>query len=41
MPADSAGTIGVGPVQLTPDGKSYFCGYVRVLSDLALVEGLK
>ncbi|MBI3473864.1 MAG: protein kinase, partial [Candidatus Solibacter usitatus] len=40
-PADPAGIIGVAPVQLTPDGKSYFYGYMRQLSDLVQVEGLK
>jgi hypothetical protein len=28
-------------VRLTPDGKSYAYSYVRILSDLYLVDGLK
>jgi Tol biopolymer transport system component len=40
MPADAAGvsTLGPGP---TPDGSAYIYGYVRTLSDLFLVEGVK
>jgi len=31
----------LGPIVITPDGKSCLYGYHRVLSDLYLVEGLK
>jgi eukaryotic-like serine/threonine-protein kinase len=41
MPSDSAGVSRIGPILLTPDGKSCFYGYHRILSDLYLVEGLK
>jgi WD40 repeat protein len=40
-PSDKVGLVGVGPVQITPDGRSYAYHYVRQLSDLYLVEGLK
>jgi hypothetical protein len=40
MPADPAGVMAVGPVRITPDLNSYFYSYVRVLSDLYMVEGL-
>ena len=40
-PADPAGVSQIGPIVMTPDGKSYIYGYHRVLSDLYLVEGLK
>jgi len=39
--ADPAGVETVGPILMTPDGKSYAFGYRRTLSDLYLVEGLK
>jgi len=41
MPSDSAGVSRIGPILLTPDGKSCSYGYHRILSDLYLVEGLK
>ena len=41
QPADRAGVLAVGPVQLTPDGRSYVYGYRRVLSDLYVVSGLR
>ncbi|MFZ0898513.1 MAG: protein kinase [Candidatus Sulfotelmatobacter sp.] len=41
IPSDSAGVSRIGPILLTPDGKSCFYGYHRILSDLYLVEGLK
>ncbi len=41
MPSDSAGVSRIGPILLTPDGKSCIYGYHRILSDLYLVEGLK
>ncbi len=41
-PAELSGIIGIGPVYLTPDGKSWVYGYGRAAtSDLYLVEGLK
>jgi hypothetical protein len=39
--AEPAGTGGIRDVLLTADGKSYLYWYVRDLSDLYLVEGLK
>jgi serine/threonine protein kinase len=41
MPSDSAGVSRIGPILITPDGKSCMYGYHRILSDLYLVEGLK
>ncbi|MGB8064486.1 MAG: protein kinase [Candidatus Sulfotelmatobacter sp.] len=41
MPSDSAGVSRIGPILLTPDGKTCLYGYHRILSDLYLVEGLK
>jgi hypothetical protein len=40
MPADAAGISGIssGP---TPSGESYVYNYVRTLSDLYLVEGVR
>ena len=40
-PADSAGIDTIGRVMLSADDKSYVYSYVRTLSDLYLVEGLK
>jgi serine/threonine protein kinase len=40
-PADPAGVGGWPQVQITPDGRSYACTYVRRLSDLYLAEGLR
>jgi hypothetical protein len=40
-PADSAGIDTLGRVLLSSDNKSYVYSYVRTLSDLYLVEGLK
>jgi serine/threonine protein kinase/Tol biopolymer transport system component len=40
-PADSAGIDTVGRIMLSADSKSYVYSYVRTLSDLYLVEGLK
>jgi hypothetical protein len=40
-PADSAGIDTIGRVNLSRDTKSYVYSYVRTLSDLYLVEGLK
>jgi eukaryotic-like serine/threonine-protein kinase len=41
MPSDPAGVERIGPILLTPDGKTYVYGYHRTLADLYLVEGLK
>ncbi len=41
LPSDPAGISVVGPIFVTPDGKTFVYGYVRSLSDLYLVEGLK
>ena len=41
MPPDSAGVQHIGPIRVTPDGKTYVYGFQRRLSDLYLVEGLK
>jgi serine/threonine protein kinase len=41
VPSDSAGVSRLGPIVMTPDGKSCLYGYHRVLSDLYLVERLK
>jgi eukaryotic-like serine/threonine-protein kinase len=41
QPSDPTGVLLVQPMLLAPDGKSYVYTYVRVLSDLYLVEGLK
>ena len=40
-PADSAGIDTIGRVMMSADTKSYVYSYVRTLSDLYLVEGLK
>ena len=41
MPFDAAGVVAISPPLVAPDGKSYAYRYVRTLSDLYLVEGLK
>ena len=41
MPADPAGVATIGPILITPDGKSHVYGFQRTLADLYLVEGLK
>jgi Tol biopolymer transport system component len=41
MPPDPAGLINIGPIQITPDGQHYAYGFVRVLSDLYVVDDLK
>jgi Tol biopolymer transport system component len=38
---DPTGVVTVQPLFVAPDGKSYVYTYVRVLSDLYIVEGLK
>jgi hypothetical protein len=40
-PADSAGIDTIGRVMMSADNKAYVYSYVRTLSDLYLVEGLK
>ena len=41
MPSDDTGVVLVGPVLVTPNAKSYVYGYIRIISDLYLVQGLK
>lgn len=41
VPADAAGIDTIRGITITPDGKSYVYGYIRTLSDLYLVEGIK
>jgi len=41
VPSDAAGIDTIRGVEIAADGKSYVYGYVRTLSDLYLVEGLK
>jgi Tol biopolymer transport system component len=41
IPPDSAGVRSIGPIVLSPDGKTYVYGYHRVLAELYLVQGLK
>jgi eukaryotic-like serine/threonine-protein kinase len=41
IPSDSAGVGRLGPIVITPDGRSCLYGYHRILSDLYLVDGLK
>jgi len=40
-PPDLAGVIQVGPIVITPDGKSYVYSYRRILDDLYLAKGLR
>jgi eukaryotic-like serine/threonine-protein kinase len=40
-PADPSGVEGIGPIQITPDGKSYIYSVYRNLAGLYLVQGLK
>ncbi len=40
-PLDPTGVSTIGPIVMTPDGKSYVYGFHRTLGDLYLVEGLK
>jgi eukaryotic-like serine/threonine-protein kinase len=40
-PLDPTGVSTIGPILMTPDGKSYVYGFHRTLGDLYLVEGLK
>ncbi len=41
VPVDTAGVSTIGPILMTPDGKTYAYGLHRTLGDLYLVEGLK
>ncbi|HWZ32298.1 MAG TPA: protein kinase [Bryobacteraceae bacterium] len=41
MPNDQAGVFGINPILLTPDGASTVYGYMRVLLNLQLVDGVK
>ncbi|MFZ0312183.1 MAG: protein kinase [Candidatus Korobacteraceae bacterium] len=41
VPGDNAGIDTVRGVELSADGKAYVYGYIRTLSDLYLVDGLK
>ena len=40
-PIDPTGVSTIGPILITPDGKTYVYGFHRTLGDLYLVEGLK
>jgi eukaryotic-like serine/threonine-protein kinase len=40
-PSDTAGLWNIGPVLVTPDGRSYVYSDYRILSDLYLVSGLR
>ncbi|HEY3172811.1 MAG TPA: protein kinase [Thermoanaerobaculia bacterium] len=40
-PPDPAGVLTMGPILMTPDGKSYVYSYRRTLDELFLVEGLR
>jgi eukaryotic-like serine/threonine-protein kinase len=41
VPIDPTGVSTIGPILMTPDGKTYVYGFHRTLGDLYLVEGLK
>ncbi|HEY1252372.1 MAG TPA: hypothetical protein VGH97_14415, partial [Thermoanaerobaculia bacterium] len=41
VPPDPAGVLTIGPIYITPDGKSYVYSYRRQLDELFLVSGLK
>jgi len=41
VPADAAGIDTIRGINIAPDAKAYAYGYIRTLSDLYLVEGLK
>ncbi len=41
VPIDPTGVSTIGPIMVTPDGKTYVYGFHRTLGDLYLVEGLK
>ena len=38
---DPAGLIRINPVRVAPDGRSWAYTYIRILSNLYVVEGLK
>jgi serine/threonine protein kinase/Tol biopolymer transport system component len=40
-PVDPTGVSTIGPILMTPDGKTYVYGFHRTVGDLYLVEGLK
>ena len=40
-PADAVGLEGINQVLITPDGNAYCYGYLRSLSDLFVIEGVK
>jgi Tol biopolymer transport system component len=40
-PSDPAGVTSLSHIMFTPDGKSYVYNYLRTISDLYLVDGLK
>jgi Tol biopolymer transport system component len=39
VPSDRAGLLGILPIRITPDGRSYAYGYHRHLNELYVVEG--
>ncbi len=39
--ADAAGIVTIRGITISADAKTYVYGYIRTLSDLYLVEGLK
>jgi len=41
VPLDATGVSNIGPILMTPDGKTYVYGFHRTLGDLYLVDGLK
>jgi len=41
LPADPSGISGIQEIQMNADNRSYTYNYVRRLSDLYLIEGLK
>jgi hypothetical protein len=41
MPPDPAGIVQVSPVAVTPDGEAYVYGFIRRLSTLFIVDGMK
>jgi eukaryotic-like serine/threonine-protein kinase len=41
VPSDSAGIDTIRGIVVTPDARAYIYGYIRTLSDLYVVEGLK
>jgi hypothetical protein len=41
QPADPVGVDGIFRILVTPDGRAYCHDYVRFLSELFVVEGLK